>query len=52
MYVCLPNGAGTNFGPEPRTNLSRLYTQKTDAYTDSTALIFKFRTRDEAQMHV
>ena len=52
MSVCLPIGGGKNFGPEPRTSLSRLYTQKTDACSDSTALIFKFQARDEAQMHV
>jgi len=52
MSVCLRNGGGTNSGPESHTNLSRLHTQKTDACTDSIASIFKFQTRDEAQMHV
>ena len=52
LSVCLSNGGGTNFGPEPGTNLSRLHTQKRDACSDSTASIFKFQSRDEAQMHV
>jgi hypothetical protein len=52
LPACLPNGRGMNFRPKPCTNISLLYTQKTDTCTDSTASIFKFQSRAEYQMHV